>query len=163
MLGFLFLLLFHYSVPLMQPSLSLRSLLWVLFIVISAPTTISLDTATSYFLPGVKVHMDCELNANSPTTLERLSFSVNRTTDKFGVYKLEIPSVDGFRCAEDAAIQTLCKASLIGSSTPSCNVPGLKITAQEMAIKSKQVNLCIYCLDLLNYRPPKRDKMLCGK
>ncbi|XP_043687213.1 uncharacterized protein LOC122638356 [Telopea speciosissima] len=116
----------------------------------------------SYFLPGVKVHVDCELNANSPTTTERLSFSVNRTTDRFGVYKLEIASVDGFQCAESSTIQTFCKASLIGSSTSSCNVPGLKTTAQEMVIKSKQVNLCIYSLGVLNYKPPMRNKVLCG-
>ncbi|XP_010250610.1 PREDICTED: uncharacterized protein LOC104592812 [Nelumbo nucifera] len=117
----------------------------------------------SYFLPDVEVHMDCKFNANSQTTSERLSFSVNRTTDRFGVYSLEIPSVDGFECANGPAIESVCQASLIGSSSSSCNVPGLRKTSDQMAIISRQVNLCVYSLGALNYRPRKRNITLCGK
>ncbi|KGN58156.1 major pollen allergen Ole e 1 [Cucumis sativus] len=116
----------------------------------------------SYFLSGAEVRIDCKLKAETPRTAEQIAFSVNRTTNKYGVYKLEIPSVDGIRCAEDSAMVSFCQASLMGSSSSSCNVPGYRSTSGEISIKSRQSNICIYSLNPLNYRPSTRDDILCG-
>ncbi|MBA0711730.1 hypothetical protein Golax_010880, partial [Gossypium laxum] len=78
----------------------------------------------SYFLPGVEVNIECKFKAQSPKTTEQMSVSVNRTTDKYGVYKLEIPHVDGVDCVEGLAIESLCQASLVGSKSKACDVPG---------------------------------------
>ncbi|OMO99395.1 Pollen Ole e 1 allergen/extensin [Corchorus olitorius] len=115
----------------------------------------------SYFLPGAEVQIDCNFKAYVPKTKEQIEFSVNRTTDRHGVYKLEIPSVDGIACAE-AAIASSCRASLVGSSASSCNIPGHRSTTDQIAIKSRHPNLCIYSLTALNFRPSKRDPALCG-
>ncbi|PIA50981.1 hypothetical protein AQUCO_01100062v1 [Aquilegia coerulea] len=120
-------------------------------------------TRHSYFLPGVKVHINCKFNAISATTTEQISFSVNRTTDKYGIYKMEIPSVEGIECAEGVSVQSSCEARLITSSSSSCNVPGLTTTSDQSAFKLKQDNVCFYSLNALNYRPPGRDVSLCGK
>ncbi|XP_038997605.1 uncharacterized protein LOC120122544 [Hibiscus syriacus] len=116
----------------------------------------------SYFLPGAEVRIDCNFRAFVPRTREQISFSVNRTTDKRGVYMLDIPSVDGIECAK-AAIASTCQASLVGSSSTSCNIPGYSSTTDEIAIKSRHPNICIYSLSALNFRPSKRDVTLCGK
>ncbi|KAI9120282.1 hypothetical protein K1719_007315 [Acacia pycnantha] len=116
----------------------------------------------SYFLPGAEVRIDCVFKALSAKTEEQISVSVNRTTNKHGLYKLEIPSVDGVRCAEDSELVSSCQASLIGSSSSACNVPGYNITSDEIAIKARRANLCIYSLSALNFRPTKRDITLCG-
>nr|CAD1820129.1 unnamed protein product [Ananas comosus var. bracteatus] len=50
-----------------------------------------------YFLQGVKVRVDCMFKVNS-TSKEEISITVDRVTDRFGVYKLDIPPVDGFEC-----------------------------------------------------------------
>ncbi|KAJ6712974.1 POLLEN OLE E 1 ALLERGEN AND EXTENSIN FAMILY PROTEIN [Salix purpurea] len=116
----------------------------------------------SYFLPGADVHVQCTFKANSPKTRENIEFSVNRTTDRYGVYKLEVPEVDGVDCEEGFAIESVCQASLIGSSSRVCNVPGLTISTNEISVKSKQNNLCIYSLNALSYRPSKKNITACG-
>ncbi|PON95418.1 Pollen Ole e 1 allergen and extensin family protein [Trema orientale] len=116
----------------------------------------------SYFLPGAEVKIDCMFKVISPRTAEQISFSVNRTTNKYGVYKLEIPSVDGIKCAEESAIVNSCQASLMWSSSSSCNVPGYRATSDQIAVKSKGANLCIYSLSALNFRPSKKEVSLCG-
>ncbi|KAK3183848.1 hypothetical protein Dsin_031134 [Dipteronia sinensis] len=116
----------------------------------------------SYFIPGAEVKIDCKFKAISARTREQIQFTVNRTTNRYGVYNLEIPSVDGIACTE-ATIASSCQASLIWSSSTSCNVPGYKTTTNQIAIKSKQANLCIYSLNALNFKPSKRDITLCGK
>ncbi|KAK6252804.1 hypothetical protein QUC31_014524 [Theobroma cacao] len=115
----------------------------------------------SYFLPGVEVNVQCKFKAKSPKTTEQMTVSVNRTTDKYGVYKLEIPHVDGVDCVEGLAIESLCQASLMGSKSSACNVPGLKTSVNQISVKSKQDNLCIYSLNALSYRPSKRNATLC--
>ncbi|KAM5582063.1 hypothetical protein ABKV19_011000 [Rosa sericea] len=117
----------------------------------------------SYFIPGAEVKIDCIFKAVSPRIAEHISFSANRTTNRYGVYKLEIPSVEGIKCAEDSAIVSSCQASLMWSGSPACNVPGYKSTSDEIAVKSKEANLCIYSLNALNFRPSRRDIALCGK
>lgn len=116
----------------------------------------------SYFLPGVDVHIQCKFKANSPKTTEQMAFSANRTTDKHGVYTLEIPSFDGVDCVEGQPIEFLCQASSIRSSSSACNVTGLKTTTNSITVKSKQEGLCIYCLDALSFRPLNRNITLCG-
>ncbi|KAI4350481.1 hypothetical protein L6164_004933 [Bauhinia variegata] len=116
----------------------------------------------SYFLPGAEVRVDCTFKAISPKTTEEISVSVSRTTNKYGMYKLEIPSVDGVKCAEDSEVVSSCEASLIGSSSSACNVPGYKSTSNVITIKERRANLCIYSLSALNYRPSKKDITLCG-
>ncbi|KAJ4822166.1 hypothetical protein Tsubulata_020772 [Turnera subulata] len=116
----------------------------------------------SYFLTGADVRIDCKFKASWPKTREQITFSVNRTTNKHGVYKLDIPSVDGIACAE-AAIASSCQATLMRSSIKSCNVPGYKSTTDEIAIKAKQANLCIFSLNALSFRPSKIDLTLCRK
>ncbi|XVF44284.1 hypothetical protein PTKIN_Ptkin02bG0108000 [Pterospermum kingtungense] len=115
----------------------------------------------SYFLPGAEVNIQCKFKAKSPKTTEQITVSVNRSTDKYGVYKIEIPHVDGVDCVEGLAIESLCEASLIGSKSRACNVPGLKTSTNEIYVKSKQDNLCIFSLNALSYRPYKRNATLC--
>ncbi|GMJ09433.1 hypothetical protein HRI_004612400 [Hibiscus trionum] len=116
----------------------------------------------SYFLPGAEVQISCNFKAFVPKTREQVSFSVNRTTGKNGVYRLEIPAADGIKCAE-AAIAPSCQASLVGSSSTSCNIPSYKSTTEQIAIKSRHPNVCIFSLTALNFRPSKRDVALCGE
>ncbi|CAH1412841.1 unnamed protein product [Lactuca virosa] len=117
----------------------------------------------SYFLPGAEVRIDCKFKAASPRTTEQISFSVNRTTNKHGVYKLEIPSVDGINCAkEEVQVLNTCRASLIRSTSPACNVPASITTSNQFSVKSKQANLCIYSLYALSFRPSKKDLAICG-
>lgn len=114
----------------------------------------------SYLLPGVDVHIECRFRASSPRTNEQINFSVNRTTDREGAYKLNIPSVDGTNCEiamdGNSQIVTLCEASLIGtsSSSYSCNVPFLKSTGSS-EISKQENNLCVYSLGALSYKPPE--------
>ncbi|KAF5741190.1 putative Pollen Ole e 1 allergen and extensin family protein [Tripterygium wilfordii] len=91
-----------------------------------------------------------------------MTFSVNRTTDRYGVYRLEIPEVDGVDCVDGMVIESLCQASLIGSSASDCNVPALRVSTNEISVKSKQDNLCIYSLKAMSYRPSKKNRTLCG-
>ncbi|KAJ7971725.1 Pollen Ole e 1 allergen/extensin [Quillaja saponaria] len=117
----------------------------------------------SYFISGAEVRIDCTFQAVSAKSSEHIALSVNRTTNKYGVYKLEIPSVDGIKCAEDSELVSSCQASLMRSSSSSCDVPGQRTTSDEITIKSRQANMCIYSLSALNYRPSRRDITLCGR
>ncbi|XP_048430666.1 formin-2-like [Pyrus x bretschneideri] len=56
----------------------------------------------------------------------------------------------------------MCQATLIGSSSSSCNVPSLRTTADEISVKSKQDNLCIYNMNALSFLSPKKNLTLCG-
>ncbi|CAM8987043.1 hypothetical protein QQ045_008873 [Rhodiola kirilowii] len=116
----------------------------------------------SYFIPGVEVKIDCIFNALSSSTAEKISFSVKRFTNMFGYYQLEVPSVDGIQCADESAVESTCQATLISSSSVSCSVPGYRTTTDQIAVKSKNTNECIYSLSALNYRPRKRDFKMCG-
>ncbi|KAJ6712975.1 hypothetical protein OIU79_009045 [Salix purpurea] len=110
----------------------------------------------SYFLPGADVHVQCTFKANSPKTRENIEFSVNRTTDRYGVYKLEVPEVDGVDCEEGFAIESVCQASLIGSSSRVCNVPGhpKKISPRVGIIKKSCRNSYNSSKFFLPYFPP---------
>jgi len=108
------------------------------------------------------VKVDCMFKAISAKTTEQITLSVNRTTNKYGMYRIEVPSVDGVRCAEGTEVMSSCQANLIGSSTSACNVPGYKSTANVISVKARKTNLCIYSLNALNFRPSKKDTGLCG-
>lgn len=107
------------------------------------------------------MNVQCKFKASAPKTTETINFSVNRT-DNYGVYKLEIPSVDGINCVDGEEIVSMCEVSLIRSSSRSCNTPGLRIATNEVSVKSKQENLCIFSLSALSYRPQKMNTTLCG-
>ncbi|KAL4364093.1 hypothetical protein GQ457_04G006210 [Hibiscus cannabinus] len=115
----------------------------------------------SYLLPGVEVNIECKFKARSPKTTEQMSVSANRTTNRYGVYKLEIPRVDGVDCVEGLAIESVCQASLTGRKSRACGIPGLKTSTNQISVKSKQDNLCIYSLNALSYRPTERNATLC--
>ncbi|XP_068667187.1 leucine-rich repeat extensin-like protein 3 [Aristolochia californica] len=115
----------------------------------------------SYFLPGVRVRIECKFKANS-SKAEQISLSLNKTTDKYGMYKFEIPSFEEFECQEGKLIESICRATVVQSSASSCNTPGLKGSTKQMATISKQAHLCIYSLNALNYRPHKRNLAVCG-
>ncbi|KAJ3674037.1 hypothetical protein LUZ60_006029 [Juncus effusus] len=115
----------------------------------------------SFFLKGARVQIQCRFKMNATTT-EILSLEAERITDNFGIYKLDIPPVDGFNCIEGHSVVSACRASLINSPYPNCNIPGLKGSTQHLAIKSKSKNVCFFNLNAMNYRPAKRDKNVCG-
>uniref|UniRef100_A0A166G0F9 Uncharacterized protein n=1 Tax=Daucus carota subsp. sativus TaxID=79200 RepID=A0A166G0F9_DAUCS len=149
-----------------------KSQSWGSSIVTFVPITPSPGTATSYQIYaadlqatsniGAEVKIECRFQATSPRTNEQITFSVNRTTNKHGIYKLELAAIDGIECARENAIGNLCRASLIRSSNHACNVPGYKSTTDEITIKSQAANLCIYSLNVMNFRPSKTDIALCG-
>ncbi|KAH0929406.1 uncharacterized protein LOC103864049 [Brassica rapa] len=120
----------------------------------------------SYFMPGVEVSIICRFKAASSRTREMLTFSANRTTDELGLYKLDITSVEGVSCAAEDdkdSLMASCQASLISSSSESCNVPGYKTTTDQVVFDSKMSNLCVYGFTALNFRPFEKNIDLCGK
>lgn len=105
----------------------------------------------------------CSFKVNS-TSSEELSLEAERTTDKHGVYKLDVPPVDGFECREGHELRSACRATLVRSSSSACNVPGLggSSTQQHIALRSRAAaNACFLNLNALNFRPAKRDAALC--
>ncbi|KAD4586564.1 hypothetical protein E3N88_24165 [Mikania micrantha] len=122
---------------------------------------------------GAEVNIDCKFRSVSPTTAEQMSFSVNRTTNGYGVYRLDIrvPSTDGHGhghghgvyCAKDAAVLNACRATLVRSTAPSCNAPGLTTTSDQFSVKSKHGNICIYTMFALSFGSSKKDVAICGK
>ncbi|KAG7563695.1 hypothetical protein ISN44_As10g004720 [Arabidopsis suecica] len=117
----------------------------------------------SYFMSGVEVRIVCRFKAASSTTRETITFSANRTTNEFGLYKVAISSMD---CADVDSLASSCQASLIGRrnfSGSSCNIPGYRTTTDQVLFKSQRSNSCVYGFNALNFRPFKRDLALCGK
>ncbi|KAL8251374.1 hypothetical protein R6Q59_035067 [Mikania micrantha] len=127
----------------------------------------------TFLLSGAEVNIDCKFRSVSPTTAEQMSFSVNRTTNRYGVYRLDIrvPSTDGHGhghghgvyCAKDAAVLNACRATLVRSTAPSCNAPGLTTTSDQFSVKSKHGNICIYTMFALSFGSSKKDVAICGK
>ncbi|KAK1432668.1 hypothetical protein QVD17_09566 [Tagetes erecta] len=118
----------------------------------------------TYLLSGAEVRIDCKFNAVIPKTAEQILFSVNRTTNRYGVYRLNmrVPSVDGIYCAKDAAVLNMCRASLISSSSSSCNLPALT-TSDKFSVKSRYDNVCIYRMFDLSFGASNKDVAICGK
>ena len=109
--------------------------------------------------------MSCRFKASSPKTTEEVNISVNRTTNTNGVYKLEIPHVDGIDCVDGIAIASQCSAKLLKPSDNNvgCNIPVFQTAANEVSIKSKQDRVCIYSLSALSYKPSHKNTTLCEK
>ncbi|XP_057811207.1 leucine-rich repeat extensin-like protein 3 [Salvia miltiorrhiza] len=117
----------------------------------------------SYFLPGVDVNIECKMKSRWARSREDISFSVNRSTDRYGMYKVEIPCVDGVDCSRHPTIQSSCKATLIGSAPPCCcNLTAPKTVSSHITVRSKQDNACTYTLAALAYSPPQTNLTLCG-
>ncbi|CAD6218599.1 unnamed protein product [Miscanthus lutarioriparius] len=114
----------------------------------------------SFFLKGARVLIKCSFKVNS-TSSEELSLEAERTTDQHGVYKLDVPPVDGFECREGHEVRSACRATLVRSSSAACNVPGLGGSTQHIALRSRATSACFLNLNALNFRPAKRDGALC--
>ncbi|KAJ1290347.1 hypothetical protein BS78_02G235900 [Paspalum vaginatum] len=114
----------------------------------------------SFFLKGARVLIKCSFKVNS-TSAEELSLEAERTTDQHGVYKLDVPPVDGFECREGHELRSACRATLVRSSSAACNVPGIGGSTQHIALRSRATNACFLNLNALNFRPAKRDGALC--
>ncbi|RRT35996.1 hypothetical protein B296_00047208 [Ensete ventricosum] len=84
-------------------------------------------------LPGVKVRVQCVLRVNA-TSAGEMRVAVDRTTDRFGVYNLDILPVDGFECREGRGVDTFCQASLVESPSSLCDVPGLSSSTEHVAL-----------------------------
>ncbi|RWW36785.1 hypothetical protein BHE74_00058162 [Ensete ventricosum] len=112
-------------------------------------------------LPGVKVRVQCVLRVNA-TSAGEMRVAVDRTTDRFGVYNLDILPVDGFECREGRGVDSFCQASLVESPSSLCDVPGLSSSTEHVAVRGGEGKLCLYNLNALNYRPSKKDADLCG-
>ncbi|CAL5073430.1 unnamed protein product [Urochloa decumbens] len=112
---------------------------------------------------GARVLIKCSFKVNS-TPSEELSLEAERTTDQHGVYKLDVPPVDGFECREGHELRSACRATLLRSSSAACNVPGLGASTQHIALRSRAASnagACFLNLNALNFRPAKRDAALC--
>lgn len=110
---------------------------------------------------GARVLIKCSFKVNS-TSSEELSLEAERTTDQHGVYKLDVPPVDGFECREGHEVRSACRATLLRSSSAACNVPGaLGGSTQHIALRSRATGACFLNLNALNFRPAKRDAALC--
>nr|CAB3457534.1 unnamed protein product [Digitaria exilis] len=123
------------------------------------------STNAGVLLAGARVLIKCSFKVNSSSS-EELSLEAERTTDKHGVYKLDVPPVDGFECREGHELRSACRATLVRSSSAACNVPGLggsSSTQQHIALRSRgaATNACFLNLNALNFRPAKRDAALC--
>ncbi|KAL5200880.1 hypothetical protein ABZP36_035234 [Zizania latifolia] len=114
----------------------------------------------SFFLKGARVLIQCNFKVNSTMT-EELSLEAERTTDQNGVYKLDVPAVDGFECREGHDLRSACRATLVRSSSAACNVPGLRGSTQHITLRSRATNACFLNLNALNFRPAKLDGTLC--
>jgi hypothetical protein len=106
------------------------------------------------------VLIQCNFKVNS-TTSEQLSLEAERTTDQNGVYKLDVPPVDGFACREGHELRSACRATLVRSSSAACNVPGLRGSTQHIALRSRATNACFLNLNALNFRPARCNGALC--
>ncbi|XP_020259482.1 uncharacterized protein LOC109835924 [Asparagus officinalis] len=110
----------------------------------------------SYFLEGARVQIQCSFKANS------MFIAANTTTDQYGVYKLNIPRLTGFRCRQGQVKKSQCQAVLIESPSSFCNVMGIRRSTTQITIKPRKSRLCILNLNTMNYKPPKRDVTYCG-
>ncbi|XP_048575067.1 protein DOWNSTREAM OF FLC-like [Triticum urartu] len=116
----------------------------------------------SFFLKGARVLIQCNFKVNSSAAPEEISLEAERTTDQHGVYKLDVPPVDGFECREGHELRSACRATLVRSSSAACNVPGLRGSTQHIALRgSRGAAACFLNLNALNFRPAKRDRKLC--
>ncbi|CAH2045281.1 unnamed protein product, partial [Thlaspi arvense] len=70
-------------------------------------------TRHSYFMSGVEVRIVCRFKAASSRTNEMITFSANRTTNEFGLYKVAITSLD---CADVDSLASSCQAKILSTT-----------------------------------------------
>lgn len=121
----------------------------------------------SYFLPGVRVRIDCTFGANSPSK-EEIKITAEKTTNSYGAYQLDIPAIDGVGCTTAAAAVSFCRAAVLDNPSALCNVPALTTTVGHISFSTQaqepnsNANVCLYNLNSLYYRPrPNKGPGLC--
>ncbi|KAG6527708.1 uncharacterized protein LOC122041060 [Zingiber officinale] len=108
----------------------------------------------SYFLRGAQVVVQCKFAVVNSTSQEEMSITAYRTTDRFGVYKLDIPPVDGLECHEGREVKSMCRAILVRSSSARCNTTGFtRSSTAHVAFKDRETGACYYNLNALSYKP----------
>ncbi|WOL03732.1 proline-rich protein 4-like [Canna indica] len=119
----------------------------------------------SYFLRGALVLVQCKfaVNSTSAASREEMSITAYRTTDRFGVYELDVPPVDGFECREGKEIRSMCRATLLKSPSKRCNVAGFSSATAHVAVKDRGSGVCYCNLNALSYRPARRSVLRCGE
>ena len=125
----------------------------------SSDSNLSITDGHTVCDAGARVLIRCSFKVNSSAAPEEISLEAERTTDQHGVYKLEVPPVDGFACREGHDLRSACRATLVRSSSSACNVPGLRGSTQHIALRGAAA--CFLNLNALNFRPAKRDGALC--
>ncbi|CAL4892325.1 unnamed protein product [Urochloa decumbens] len=113
----------------------------------------------SYFLPGVKVRLDCMIKVNS-NSKEEIKITAEKVTNSYGAYQLDIPAIDGFECAAPGATaaESFCRAAVLDNPSPLCNVPTVTTTAGHISFPNHDPNACFYSLNSLYYRPAAGSK-----
>ncbi|KAK1629477.1 hypothetical protein QYE76_003792 [Lolium multiflorum] len=111
----------------------------------------------SYFLPGVKVRIDCMLRANS-TSKEEIKITAEKSTNSHGAYRLDIPVIDGLGCTTGGEAISFCRAAVLDNPSALCDVPAVSATSSHITFSTQDPNnACIYNLNSLYYRPGKKD------
>ncbi|KAF0889805.1 hypothetical protein E2562_032859 [Oryza meyeriana var. granulata] len=107
----------------------------------------------SYFLPGVRVRIDCMISVKSASK-EEIKITAEKVTNSYGAYQLDIPAIDGFECATAAAAaESFCRAAVLDNPSALCNVPAVTTTVGHISFSSGQEpNACLYNLNSLYYR-----------
>ncbi|KAJ6832123.1 uncharacterized protein M6B38_286045 [Iris pallida] len=111
----------------------------------------------SYFLKGAKVLIQCKFG--------RTSIAANRTTDRYGVYRLDIPLAGRFKCREGRETRSMCRAVLTDSASSHCSLAGLRRSASHAAVRVPRTpgsRLCVLNMNAVSSRPRTRDAGYCG-
>ncbi|XP_015698294.2 leucine-rich repeat extensin-like protein 3 [Oryza brachyantha] len=120
----------------------------------------------SYFLPGVRVRIDCMISVKSASK-EEIKITAEKVTNTFGAYQLDIPAIDGFECAASAsasatAAESFCRAAVLDNPSALCNVPAVTTTVGHISFSGQEPSsACLYNLNSLYYRPGSKNGQ-CG-
>uniref|UniRef100_A0A453CU24 Pollen-specific protein-like protein n=1 Tax=Aegilops tauschii subsp. strangulata TaxID=200361 RepID=A0A453CU24_AEGTS len=106
----------------------------------------------SYFLPDVKVRIDCAIRA-STASKEEIKITAEKTTDSHGAYRLDIPAVAGLGCTTGGEAASFCRAAVLDNPSPLCDVPAVTTTAGHISFSARDPDACLYNLNSLYYRP----------
>nr|ACN31295.1 unknown [Zea mays] len=117
----------------------------------------------SYFLPGVRVRLDCMIKVNS-NSKEEIKITAEKVTNSDGAYQLDIPAIDGFECAAPGATagESFCRAAVLDNPSALCGVPAVTTTVGHISLPSQDPSACFYSLNSLYYRPSKPGPAQCG-
>ncbi|XP_037479143.1 leucine-rich repeat extensin-like protein 3 [Triticum dicoccoides] len=106
----------------------------------------------SYFLPDVKVRIDCAIRV-STTSKEEIKITAEKTTDRHGAYRLDIPAVASLGCTTGGEAASFCRAAVLDNPSPLCDVPAVTTTAGHISFAARDPDACLYNLNSLYYRP----------